>query len=162
MSQPNLSPNDGATARSVTVPAGSSWLAVSATPARASDGTVSPRFAEQAVVAWTNVEHALAAAGYTRDDLVNVTQYVTSALDVPTCELVRAEALEAARPACMLLVVAALGHPDHKIQIEAWAAKSRHPLLTTEEWQREARRTTDLGHRDSDEEDAYLRHQQER
>ncbi|HEY4280165.1 MAG TPA: hypothetical protein VGM91_18220 [Conexibacter sp.] len=42
---------------------------------------------------------------------------------------VRAEELGGARPACLLLVVAALGDPDHKIQIEAWAAKPSHPLV---------------------------------
>jgi enamine deaminase RidA (YjgF/YER057c/UK114 family) len=160
MAQSNPSPNARPAARLVTVPAGSSWLAVSATPSLA-PGAVPPSVAEQAAAAWANLERALEAAGYTHDDLVSVTQYVTSAEDVPTCELARAAALRDARPACVLLVVAALGDPDHTVQLEAWAAKPSHRLHTTGEWEREARLTTDLGHRDSDEEDAYLRHQEE-
>jgi enamine deaminase RidA (YjgF/YER057c/UK114 family) len=147
-------------ARTVEVAPGSRWLAITATPAIDADGTAAGGVMEQAAVAWANLERALEAAKYTRNDLVSITQYVTSAAEAPACERVRIDRLDGVQPACKLIVVAGLTHPDHRVLIEAWAAKG-HPHLTPQEWQRQALQTTDLGHRDTDELEAYIRHQSE-
>jgi 2-iminobutanoate/2-iminopropanoate deaminase len=155
MTQPTPSPPPIVTARSVAVAPGASWLAVSATPARAADGALATGVAEQAATAWDNLEHALGKAGYTRADLVSVTQYVTSADEIPGCERVRAEALGDARPACTLVVVGALGHPKHKVHIEAWAARTHHRHVDDEESARQAHLSTDLGYGGDYENEAY-------
>jgi len=156
MSQ-TFSSGGGACARAVAVPARSSWLAVTATPVLADNGTVPLDAADQAAATWANLERALTTAGFMREDLVSVTQYVTDADAVPWFEQARADALGDLRLACTLLVVSGLAEPRHKVRIEAWAARTGHPTLDNQEWQREARRTTDLGYRDTDEADAYER-----
>jgi enamine deaminase RidA (YjgF/YER057c/UK114 family) len=157
MPQTTPSPIPILTARSVAVAPAASWLAVSATPARAADGTVATDVVEQAAEAWNNLEHALAEAGYTRADLVSVTQYVTGVDEIPGCELVRSAALGVTRPACTLIVVGALGHPGHRFHIEAWAARTSHRHIDDEESARQAHRSTDLGYRGDYENEAYAR-----
>jgi 2-iminobutanoate/2-iminopropanoate deaminase len=147
-------------ARTVEVAPGSRWIAITATPAIDAEGTAASGVMEQAAVAWANLERALEAAKYTPNDVVSITQYVTSAAGVPACERVRIDRLDGVQPACKLIVVAGLTRPDHQVLIEAWAAQG-HPHLTPQEWQRQALQTTDLGHRDTYELEAYLRHQSE-
>jgi enamine deaminase RidA (YjgF/YER057c/UK114 family) len=145
-------------ARTVEVAPGSRWLAITATPAIDADGTAAGGVMEQAAVAWANLERALEAAKYTRHDLVSITQYVTIAAEAPACERVRIDRLDGVRPACKLIVVAGLTHPNHRVLIEAWPAKA-HPQLTPQEWHRQAVQSSDLGYRDTDELYAYIRHQ---
>jgi enamine deaminase RidA (YjgF/YER057c/UK114 family) len=57
-------------------------------------------------------------------DLVKITQYLTRAEDIPAYAKVRTRMLGAARPASMMLVVAALPRPDFLLEIEAVAAKA--------------------------------------
>jgi enamine deaminase RidA (YjgF/YER057c/UK114 family) len=119
-------------ARTVEVAPGSRWIAITATPAIDADGTAASGVMEQAAVAWTNLERALEAAKYTRNDLVSITQYVTSAAGAPACERVCIDRLDGVRPACKLIVVAGLTYPDHQVLIEAWAAKGHPHLHPTE------------------------------
>jgi enamine deaminase RidA (YjgF/YER057c/UK114 family) len=147
-------------ARTVEVAPGSRWIAITATPTIDADGTAASGVMEQAALAWANLERALEAAKYTRNDLVSITQYVTSAAGVPACERLRIDRLDGVRPTYNLIVVAGLTHPDHQVLIEAWAAKG-YPHLTPQEWKRQALQTTDLGHRDTYELEAYLQHQSE-
>ena len=79
-------------------------------------------FEEQATLAWQNVCDALSAAGFEVQDLVKITQYLTSADDIPTHAAIRARFLGGARPASMLVVVPALLWPQMSIEIDAWAA----------------------------------------
>ena len=108
----------------VQVAPGARWLAISGTPGLALDGTISDNFEEQASQAWRNVCDALGKAGFGVDDLVKITQYLTSADDIATHAQVRARFLGSARPASMLVVVPALVWPQMSIEIEAWAARS--------------------------------------
>ncbi|HEY4280134.1 MAG TPA: Rid family hydrolase [Conexibacter sp.] len=137
-----------------------SWLLLSGTPGVAADGTVPERFAKEAENAWANVKRALDVAGFELADLVKVTQYLTSAEDVEAYTQVRAAALGDARPAFMLLVVPELIRPDVRVQIEALAAKPKlsHTHKDAQQLAREALGTSDLGYRDSDEQDAYEHH----
>ena len=114
----------GAYSDAVAVPAGARWLAISGTPGLAPDGTILDNFEDQAAQAWRNVCDALSKAGFSVDDLVKITQYLTSAEDIAIHAQVRARFLGSARPASMLLVVPALVWPQMSIEIEAWAARS--------------------------------------
>jgi enamine deaminase RidA (YjgF/YER057c/UK114 family) len=114
----------GAYSDAVEVASGARWLAISGTPGVAPDGTISSSFDEQATQAWSNVCSALTKAGFTVDDLVKITQYLTDAGDIPAHAAIRSRFLGSARPASMLLVVPALVWPQMAIEIEAWAARS--------------------------------------
>lgn len=114
----------GAYSDAVEVAPGARWLAISGTPGLALDGTIAGSFEEQAAQAWRNVCDALSKAGFSVDDLVKITQYLTSAEDIATHAQVRARFLGSARPASMLVVVPALVWPQMSIEIEAWAARS--------------------------------------
>jgi enamine deaminase RidA (YjgF/YER057c/UK114 family) len=107
----------------VEVAPGARWLAISGTPGMAPDGTIPSTFDAEATQAWSNVRDALGKAGFTVDDLVKITQYLTSAEDIAAHAAIRARFLGSARPASMLVVVPALVWPQMTIEIEAWAAR---------------------------------------
>jgi len=65
----------------------------------------------------------LARAGMSVHDVVKVTQYLRREDDIPAYAKVRARFLGDARPASMLLVVAALVRPEFLVEIEVCAAK---------------------------------------
>ena len=114
----------GAYSDAVEVAPGARWLVLSGTPGMRQDGTIPDSFEEQATQAWQNVCDAVAAAGFEVLDLVKITQYLTSAGDIPAHAAIRTRFLGAARPASMLLVVPALPWPQMAIEIEAWAARA--------------------------------------
>lgn len=113
----------GAYSDAVEVAPGARWLAISGTPGIGSDGTIPPSFEAEATQAWSNVRDALGKAGFAIDDLVKITQYLTSAEDIAAHAAIRARFLGSARPASMLVVVPALVWPQMSIEIEAWAAR---------------------------------------
>jgi enamine deaminase RidA (YjgF/YER057c/UK114 family) len=114
----------GSYSDAVEVAPGARWLALSGTPGMAADGTIPSDFEEEATLAWTNVCAALEHAGFTVDDLVKITQYLTSADDIAAHAAIRAKFLGSARPASMLAVVPALVWPQMSIEVEAWAARA--------------------------------------
>ena len=114
----------GAYSDAVEAAPGARWLATSGTPGMRPDGTIPEGFEEQAALAWSNVCDALAKAGFEVSDLVKITQYLTSADDIPAHAKVRARFLGDARPASMLVVVPALVWPQMSIEVEAWAARA--------------------------------------
>ncbi len=114
----------GAYSDAVEVSSGARWLAISGTPGMAQDGTIPPAFEDQAELAWTNVCAALDKGGFAVDDLVKITQYLTSAGDIAAHAAIRARFLGSARPASMLVVVPALVWPEMSIEVEAWAARA--------------------------------------
>ena len=119
-----ISAHIGAYSDAFEVAPGARWLAISGTPGMAPDGAIAANFEEQASQAWSNVCDALSKAGFSVDDLVKITQYLTSAEDIATHAHVRARFLGSARRASMLVVVPALVWPQMSIEIEAWAARS--------------------------------------
>ncbi len=114
----------GAYSDAVEAAPGARWLATSGTPGMRPDGTIPEGFEEQAALAWSNVCDALAKAGFEVSDLVKITQYLTSADDIPAHAKIRARFLGDARPASMLVVVPALVWPQMSIEVEAWAARA--------------------------------------
>lgn len=100
------------------------WLFTSGTPGMDAAGELPPDITAQAEHAWGHILKMLESAGMSVNDLVKITQYLTRADDIPAYAKVRARMLGDARPASMLMVVAALPRPDFLIEIEAVAARA--------------------------------------
>lgn len=99
------------------------WLFTAGTPGMDGAGALPPDITAQAELAWGNILKVLEKAGMSVHDLVKITQYLVRAQDIPAYAKVRARVLGDARPASMLMVVAALPRPDFLLEIEAVAAR---------------------------------------
>jgi 2-iminobutanoate/2-iminopropanoate deaminase len=108
----------------VEAPAGSRWLITAGTPGLAVDGSLPADITGQAEAAWEHIIAMLEKAGMSVGDIVKVTQYLLHATDIPAYGKVRTKVLGDARPASMLLVVAALPRPEFLLEIEVMAAKA--------------------------------------
>jgi len=73
-------------------------------------------------LAWANVFAIVEAAGLTRENLVEVTVYITDPASVTLYREVRDRALDGTRPAMTLLVVSGLADARFKVEISAVAA----------------------------------------
>lgn len=73
-------------------------------------------------LAWANVFAIVEAAGMTRENLVEVTVYITDPASVTLYREVRDRALDGTRPAMTLLVVSGLADARFKVEISAVAA----------------------------------------
>ena len=100
------------------------WLFTAGTPGMDGSGALPPDITEQAELAWGNILRMLEKAGMSVHDLVKITQYLVRAEDIPAYAKVRARVLGGARPASMMMVVAALPRPDFLLEIEAVAART--------------------------------------
>ena len=100
------------------------WLFTAGTPGMDEAGALPPDIAAQAELAWGNILKMLEKADMSVHDLVKITQYLVRAEDIPAYAKIRARVLGDARPASMLMVVAALPRPDFLLEIEAVAAKA--------------------------------------
>lgn len=100
------------------------WLHVSGQVGAGPDGRLEQGFEAQARRAWANLLIVLHAAEMDTGHLVKVSYFLTRAEDVVASRQIRDEMLQGAMPATTLLVVAALGHPDMLIEVEAVAASA--------------------------------------
>ncbi len=100
------------------------WLFTSGTPGMDAAGALPADITRQAERAWGHIVKMLAAADMSVSDLVKITQYLVRAEDIPAYNQVRTRMLGDARPASMLMVVAALPRPDFLLEIEAIAARA--------------------------------------
>lgn len=100
------------------------WLFTSGTPGMDEAGELPGDITAQAELAWGHILTMLDRAGMEVGDLVKITQYLTRAEDIPAYAKVRARVLGDARPASMMLVVAALPRPEFLLEIEAVAARA--------------------------------------
>ena len=100
------------------------WLFTAGTPGMDEGGQLPPDITAQAELAWGNILKMLEKAGMSVHDLVKITQYLVRAEDIPAYAKVRARVLGEARPASMMMVVAALPRPDFLLEIEAVAARA--------------------------------------
>jgi len=76
---------------------------------------------EQARVIFTRVKNCLEAAQASMDDVVNMTIYVTDMADNKAIWAARKEFFTGDFPCSTLVQVAALGHPDIKVEITCQA-----------------------------------------
>jgi len=100
------------------------WLFTSGTPGMDAVGELPGDITAQAELAWGHILTMLDRAGMAVGDLVKITQYLTRAEDIPAYAKVRARMLGDARPASMMMVVAALPRPEFLLEIEAVAARA--------------------------------------
>lgn len=84
------------------------------------DGTTPDSVADQAKLAWRNLEAQLRAAGMDFDNLVKVTTIIPDAADIAASRASRVAALGNRRPASTL-IVGGLANPAWKIEIEGIA-----------------------------------------
>ncbi|WP_030672112.1 RidA family protein [Streptomyces rimosus] len=77
---------------------------------------------------YANLATALEAAGSGLEHIVKLTVYLTDLEDLPTFRRVRDEHQDARRPpACSLVRVAGLVHPDFRVEVEALAVAPDGP-----------------------------------
>ena len=100
------------------------WLFTSGTPGMDERGEFPSDITRQAELAWGHILKMLKAADMSVADLVKITQYLTRAEDIPAYVQVRTRILGEARPASMLMVVAALPRPEFLLEIDAVAARA--------------------------------------
>jgi enamine deaminase RidA (YjgF/YER057c/UK114 family) len=101
------------------------WLFTAGTPGMDEAGALAPDITAQAELAWGHILKMLEKAGMSVHDLVKITQYLVKPEDIPAYAKVRARVLGEARPASMMMVVAALPRPDFLLEIEAVAARAQ-------------------------------------
>lgn len=104
------------------VPAGTELMFIAGQVPEDLDGSVPTDFADQARVAWRNVERCLAAGGFTLDHLVKVSMYIRDRSYRAANREVRHAVLGDRRPVLTVLVT---DHWDERwlIEIEATAAR---------------------------------------
>jgi enamine deaminase RidA (YjgF/YER057c/UK114 family) len=112
----------GGYSHAAVVPAGIELLFVAGQVPQDLDGSVPDEFADQARLAWRNVERCLAAGGFTLDQLVKVSMYIRDRRYRVANREVRQAVLGDRRPVLTVLVT---DHWDESwlIEIEAIAAR---------------------------------------
>ena len=112
----------GGYSHAAVVPAGTELLFVAGQVPQDLDGSVPDEFADQARLAWRNVERCLAAGGFTLDQLVKVSMYIRDRRYRVANREVRQAVLGDLRPVLTVLVT---DHWDERwlIEIEAIAAR---------------------------------------
>jgi enamine deaminase RidA (YjgF/YER057c/UK114 family) len=112
----------GGYSHAAVVPAGTELLFVAGQVPQDLDGSVPEGFADQARLAWRNLELCLAAGGFTLDHLVKVSMYIRDRKHRVANREVRHEVLGDRRPVLTVLVT---DHWDERwlIEIEAIAAR---------------------------------------
>jgi len=118
-----VAPRIGKYGDAIEVAANQRWLFTSGTPGMDEGGEFPLDITRQAELAWSHILKMLKAADMSVGDLVKITQYLTRAEDIPAYVQVRTRVLGEARPASMLMVVAALPKPDFLLEIDAIAAR---------------------------------------
>lgn len=85
------------------------------------DGTIPVDVADQCSVALSHIEECLEAVGAKVSDIVRIVVYLTNVNDRRAVNPLRIAWFGEHRPASTLVQVAALAHPDLKIEIEVMA-----------------------------------------
>jgi enamine deaminase RidA (YjgF/YER057c/UK114 family) len=113
----------GGYSHAAVVPAGTELLFIAGQVPEDLDGSVPDAFADQARLAWRNVERCLSAGGFTLDHLVKVSMYIRDRRYRIDNRAVRQDVLGDRRPVLTVLVT---DHWDERwlIEIEAIAARS--------------------------------------
>jgi 2-iminobutanoate/2-iminopropanoate deaminase len=107
----------------VEVPGDSRLLFVSGQIGQTVEGHVASSAYEQCRLAWVNVLHQLQAAGYTADQLVKATAFLTSAELIQPHEQARRDVLGTRQPALSVIIASQLADPRWCVQVEVVAAQ---------------------------------------
>jgi 2-iminobutanoate/2-iminopropanoate deaminase len=107
----------------VEVSAGSRLVFVSGQIGENADGHIPSSGEEQCTLAWRNVLHQLAAAGYAPSQIVKATVFLTSPDLIHTHQEVRNALLRAEQPALSVVVVSQLADPRWQVEVEVVTAQ---------------------------------------
>jgi len=108
----------------VEIAPGKRVLYASGTPGLdSSTGAIPESFADQADLAWRNIEAILSEADMSVEDIVKLTQYLIRRDDLAVYRDIRSRHLGTCRPASMLAFLPELVWPNMLIELEVVAAK---------------------------------------
>jgi enamine deaminase RidA (YjgF/YER057c/UK114 family) len=107
----------------VEVPPNARTLYISGQVPVAADGSTPEGIEDQVVLAFDNVQTVLAEAGMSLDDVVRVNVYLTDEGYFPAFRDHRNRLFTDHKAASTAVAIAALAHPQFKVEIEAVAAK---------------------------------------
>ena len=107
----------------VEVPPNARTLYISGQVPVAADGSTPEGIDDQVVLAFHNVQTVLAEAGMSLDDVVRVNVYLTDESYFPAFRDHRNRLFTDHKAASTAVAIAALAHPQFKVEIEAVAAK---------------------------------------
>jgi 2-iminobutanoate/2-iminopropanoate deaminase len=111
----------------VKVPDNSEWLAIAGQVGMDGEGKIAGGIREQSEQAFRNIVACLESNGMGKEDLVKLTVYLTDARFIGDYRTARSAVLgDEIQPASTLVIVSGLATPDFLVEVEAWAAKSRH------------------------------------
>jgi enamine deaminase RidA (YjgF/YER057c/UK114 family) len=107
----------------VEVPPNARTLYISGQVPVAADGSTPEGIEDQVVLAFDNVQTVLSEAGMSLDDVVRVNVYLTDESYFPAFRDHRNRLFTDHKAASTAVAIAALAHPQFKVEIEAVAAK---------------------------------------
>lgn len=87
------------------------------------NGVTAPDFPAQCRQAWANLEAVLVAAGMGLENIVKTGIFLTDPAEFATFAAIRREVLQGHKPASTVVHVAALNHPQWRVEIDAVAVK---------------------------------------
>ncbi|MGE0828750.1 MAG: RidA family protein [Hyphomonadaceae bacterium] len=122
---PDVHVPKGLYSHGVLLPAGADILFVAGQIGARLDGSWPQSIGEQADLAFANLLAVLAAAGMEAGHIVKLNTYIVKGQDGAAVRAAREQHLGAHRPASTAVYVAALVHPEWKVEIEAIAAKPK-------------------------------------
>lgn len=114
----------GSYSHAIEVPPGARTLHVSGQVGADRNGTVPEDAGGQTTLIFENLARILAAARMSFADLVKLTYFVCDADDLAAIRAVRDRVLPPPFPTSSLMIVKALGQPEWKLEIEAFAAQA--------------------------------------
>ena len=114
----------GAYSDSVITHANLRWFMTSGTPGLQTDGKLPTDIAGQAELAWKHILKMLDKAGMTVAGIVNVTQHLTRAEDIPPTRRCGRKCLATCDRRFMLLVVNQFVWPEIHVEVEVITAKA--------------------------------------
>ena len=119
---PSIAPPSSMYCHGVSTDSDTRWLHISGQLGLHPDGSIGESPEVQMEQCWRNVLAVLDDANMSKDNLVKVTTYITSADFVPLYREVRDRTLNGLECASTLVVITALVNPNLIVEIEAVAA----------------------------------------
>lgn len=118
-----IAPPFGSYSHAVEIPPGARILTLAGQVGCTAAGHVPDDAGAQTELIFANLAAVLAGAGMGLSDLVKLTFYVASAEDLPAIREARDRILKSPFPALSLVIVAALGRPSWRLEVDGVAAR---------------------------------------
>lgn len=121
--EPSIAPPFGAYSHAVEIPPGARIVLLAGQVGCHKDGTVPPEAEQQALLVFKNLKRVLEASQMSVRDIVKLNIFAVSADDLPALRAARDQFLDGSAPAMSLVIVAGLGRPEWKFEIDGVAAR---------------------------------------